>query len=121
MGLERAVVRLDGAAAAAHQRLALTPGFAQQRFTVEAGQLGFRLLAGDIGAGRGVELHVEQPVALAGNRVAGQYVEDGQRGHRGADAECDGNHHQRGQDLVAAEAARRQSGVVSEHGRALTR
>ncbi len=120
--LQGAAVRLDGAAAAAHQRLALGLGFAQQGFAIEAGHLRIGFLAGHVAtAGARIELHVEQAIALVRDRIAGEHVEDGQGGHRGADAQRDGNHHQRGQDLVAAEAARRQSGVVGEHGRALTR
>ena len=40
---------------------------------------------------------VEQLAALLRNRIAGQHVEDGQRGHARADAERDRQHHQCGE------------------------
>src|SRR3546814_17582637 len=62
-----------------------------------------------------VELHVEQLAAAARHGIAGQDVEYRQRGHAGADAQRDRPHHQRGQRLVAAEAAQREVEVVGEH------
>jgi NAD(P)-dependent dehydrogenase (short-subunit alcohol dehydrogenase family) len=54
--------------------------------------------------------------ARTADRIGGQHVEHGQRGHRRADADRDGEHHQRGQQPVAAEAVQRQFAVVAEHG-----
>src|SRR3546814_14652975 len=62
-----------------------------------------------------VELHVEQLAAAARHGIAGQDVEYRQRGHAGADAQRDRQHHQRGPRLVAAEAAQREVAVVGEH------
>jgi hypothetical protein len=39
----------------------------------------------------------------------------GQRGHAGADADGDRDHHQRGEHLVALEAAQGQIKVVTKH------
>ena len=119
---ERIHLRVDDAAAAGHQRLPRGLLLPQQFLGVEAGQLPFRLLAGFVAfAHAGVELHVEQLVALVRDGVAGEHLEHGERGHRRADAQRNGQHHQCSEYLVAAKAAQRQFEVVGKHGSVLTR
>src|SRR3546814_3904555 len=54
--------------------------------------------------------------AAGRHRIAGHDVEHRQRGHAGADAQRDRQHHQHGQRLVATEASEREVEVVGEHG-----
>ncbi len=116
------LVGRDDDVAAGSQRLPQAALLLQQGFRIEAGQLALRFFAGAVAAHRfGIELHVEQAVALVRDRVAGQHVEHGQRRHRCADAQRDRQHHQRGQRLVAPEAAQGEVEVVAEHGGVLRR
>ncbi len=62
-----------------------------------------------------VHLRIEQRAAAGGHRIAGEQMHHGQRGHAGADAHRDGNDHQRGEHLVALEAAQGQIQVIAEH------
>src|SRR3546814_7376349 len=104
-------------AATGHHRLAVAALLAQQGFGIEPGDLLGGLFAGRVAAhALRIELHVEQLAAAGRHRIAGQDVEHRQRGHAGADAQRDRQHHQHGQRLVATEASEREVEVVGEHG-----
>ncbi|MNV43955.1 hypothetical protein D3C71_1356910 [compost metagenome] len=105
-GLECIHARINDAATAGHHRL---PGgllLAQQFFGIEARHLRLGFFAGLVALAHArVQLHVEQFFTLVRDGVAGQHLEHGQRGHGRADAQGDGEHHQCGEDLVAAKTA----------------
>ena len=114
--VERGLFGLDRHRAAGHQRLVLRPLRMQQVHAVDQGQLFGRLLARhhplDV---LRIDLRVVQLSAASWQRIARQHVQHGQRRHAGADAQGDRQHHQRGERLVAPEAAQCQVEVVAEH------
>ena len=115
-GFDPAVFRFDRGRATGHEGLPIALLVAQQALGVVAGELVFRLVAGGEAIRRArVDARIEQLVALLRDGIAGQHIEHGQRGHAGADAQRDRQHHQEGQRLVALEAAQREGEVVAEH------
>src|SRR6185437_15260945 len=75
------------------------------------GRFGVLVIGGRIA----VHLRVEQVRAPPRQRIARQQVHHRQRGHAGADADGDRQHHQHGEQAVALEAVDGKVEVIAEH------